>query len=150
MGELDKLLGGGGEGSFEEFSTLDNFNRTGFILGCENWDRYDLNEELGRHRATYIGKLTLPIIIFTISLGYKEEYNMLLSSDWRSYKLRLRLWVRGQWCKRYGSNVSILIQCPRCGTTSGYSCSCPLTGDLTSSACVCGCVVNGVSATAAT
>ena len=36
MGELDKLLG-----SFEEFSTLDNFNRTGFILGCENWDRYD-------------------------------------------------------------------------------------------------------------
>ena len=31
MGELDKLLGG----SFEEFSTLDNFNRTGFILGCE-------------------------------------------------------------------------------------------------------------------
>ena len=41
MGELDKLLGGGGGGSFEEFSTLDNFNRTGFILGCENWDRYD-------------------------------------------------------------------------------------------------------------
>ena len=38
MGELDKLLRGG---SFEEFSTLDNFNRTGFILGCENWDRYD-------------------------------------------------------------------------------------------------------------
>ena len=38
MGELDKLLGGG---SFEEFSTLDNFNRTDFILGCENWDRYD-------------------------------------------------------------------------------------------------------------
>ena len=37
MGELDKLLGGG---SFEEFSTLDNFNRTGLILGCENWDRY--------------------------------------------------------------------------------------------------------------
>ena len=35
MGELDMLLGG----SFEEFSTLDN--RTGFILGCENWDRYD-------------------------------------------------------------------------------------------------------------
>ena len=34
MGELDKLLGG----SFEEF---DNFNRTGFILGYENWDRYD-------------------------------------------------------------------------------------------------------------
>ena len=36
------------------------------------------------------------------------------------------------------------------GTTPGCSCSCPLTWDLTSSACVCGCVVNGVSATAAT
>ena len=36
------------------------------------------------------------------------------------------------------------------GETSGCSCSCPLTGDLTSSACVCGCVVDGVSATAAT
>ena len=34
--------------------------------------------------------------------------------------------------------------------TSGCSYSCPLTGDLTSSACVCGCVVNDVSATAAT
>ena len=33
---------------------------------------------------------------------------------------------------------------------SGCFCSCPLTGGLTSSACVCGCVVNGVSATAAT
>ena len=36
------------------------------------------------------------------------------------------------------------------GTTPGCSCSCPLTGDLTSSTCVCGCVVSGVSATAAT
>ena len=36
------------------------------------------------------------------------------------------------------------------GATPGCSCSCPLTGDLTSSACVCVCVVNGVSATAAT
>ena len=35
MGELDTLLGGG---SFEEFSTLDNFIGTGFVLGCENWD----------------------------------------------------------------------------------------------------------------
>ena len=34
--------------------------------------------------------------------------------------------------------------------TSGCSCSCPLTGDLSNSARVCGCVVNGVSATAAT
>ena len=34
---------------------------------------------------------------------------LLLSSDWRSYKLRLRVWVRGQWRKRYGSNMSILL-----------------------------------------
>ena len=31
------LLGG----SFEEFSALNNFERTGFVLGCENWERYD-------------------------------------------------------------------------------------------------------------
>ena len=37
MGELDNLLG---EGSFKEFTTLDNFKRTAFILGCENWDKY--------------------------------------------------------------------------------------------------------------
>ena len=38
------------------------------------------------------------------------------------------------------------------GAAPARSCSCPRTGDLTSSACihVCGCVVDGVSATAAT
>ena len=36
-GELDKLLGR----SFEVFRTLESFNRTGFVLGCENWDGYD-------------------------------------------------------------------------------------------------------------
>ena len=36
------------------------------------------------------------------------------------------------------------------GETSGCFCSCPLTRDLSSSAYVCGCMVNGVSATAAT
>ena len=30
---------------------------------------------------------------------------MLLSSDWRSFKLRLRMWVRGQWRKCYSSNI---------------------------------------------
>ena len=38
MEDLDNLLGG----SFEEFSALNNFERTGFVLGCENWERYDL------------------------------------------------------------------------------------------------------------
>ena len=28
-------------GKFEEFSTLNNFKRTGFVVGCENWGRYD-------------------------------------------------------------------------------------------------------------
>ena len=37
MEDLDNLLGG----SFEEFSALNNFKRTGFVLGCENWERYD-------------------------------------------------------------------------------------------------------------
>ena len=35
---FDDLLGG----SFEEFSALNYFERTGFVLGCGNWVRYDL------------------------------------------------------------------------------------------------------------
>ena len=35
MGKLKNLLGG----SFEEFSALDNVEKTGFVLGCENWNR---------------------------------------------------------------------------------------------------------------
>ena len=31
MEDLDNLLGG----SFEEFSALNNFERTGFVLGCD-------------------------------------------------------------------------------------------------------------------
>ena len=38
MEDLDNLLGG----SYEGFSALNNFERTGFVLGCENWERYDL------------------------------------------------------------------------------------------------------------
>ena len=38
MEDLENLLGG----SFEEFSALNNFERTGFVLGCKNWERYDL------------------------------------------------------------------------------------------------------------
>ena len=37
MEDLDNLLGG----SFEEFSALNNFERTGFVTGCENWEGYD-------------------------------------------------------------------------------------------------------------
>ena len=36
MENLNNLLGG----SFEEFSALNNFERTGFVLGYENWERF--------------------------------------------------------------------------------------------------------------
>ena len=32
-----------------------------------------------------------------------------MSIDWRSYKLRLRMWVHGQWRKHYGSDMSISL-----------------------------------------
>ena len=38
MVELKSLLGRGFE---EEFSKFNNFNKAGFILRCENWDKYD-------------------------------------------------------------------------------------------------------------
>ena len=34
---------------------------------------------------------------------------LLLSSDWRTYKLCLRMWVCGQLHKGYGSNMTILL-----------------------------------------
>ena len=37
MKDLDNLLGE----NFEEISALNNFERTGFVLGSENWERYD-------------------------------------------------------------------------------------------------------------
>ena len=101
--DLDNLLGG----SFEEFRSLNNFERTGFVLRCENWDRYDFKAVLR------------PVKSFILLI-------------WDTKKNRL-----------YGNQVGN-------GETSGCSCSCPLTGDLSSSACVCGCVVDGVSAMAAT
>ena len=94
-------------GSFEEFSALNTFERTGFVLGCENWERCD----------------------FKALLRLVKSFILLI---WDTRKNKL-----------YGDQDGN-------GETSGYSCSCPLTGDLSSSACVCGCVVNGVSATAAT
>ena len=37
MKDFDNLLGG----NFEKFSVLNNFEWAGFVLGCENWERYD-------------------------------------------------------------------------------------------------------------
>ena len=42
MEDLDNLLGG----SFEEFRSLNNIKRTGFVIGCENWERYDFKASL--------------------------------------------------------------------------------------------------------
>ena len=39
----------------------------------------------------------------------KMVQSLVLSSDWRSYKLRLRLWGCGLWRKRYSSNMRILL-----------------------------------------
>ena len=50
MGELDKLLGGGGGGEGGEGGAglkslvLNNFERTGIVLQCENRDRYDYKD----------------------------------------------------------------------------------------------------------
>ena len=49
MEDLDNLLGG----SFEEFSAL-NFERTGFVLGCENWERYDYKALLRLVKSYFI------------------------------------------------------------------------------------------------
>ncbi len=50
MEDLDNLLGG----SFEEFSALNNFERTGFVLGCENWETYDFKALLRLLRVYFI------------------------------------------------------------------------------------------------
>ena len=46
---------------------------------------------------------------FKLCLRMWVRLFLLLSSDWRSFKLRLRMWVRGRWHKCYGSNMSTLI-----------------------------------------
>ena len=106
MEDLDNLLGG----ILEEFSALNNFERTGFVLGCENWGRYD----------------------FKASLRLVKSFILLIWDTWKN--------------KLYGDQDGN-------GETPGCSCSCLLTGDQRTRArghWICGCVVNGVSATAAT
>ena len=91
--------------------TLDNFNRTGFILGCENWDRYDFKALL---------KLVKSFVLLVWDMRKNKLYgdqdgttpgcscSCPLTGDLTS-SIRLHLWVRGQWRKRYGSNMSILL-----------------------------------------
>ena len=85
--------------------------RTSFVLECENWERYDFKGLLG---------LVKSFILLVWDTRKNNLYGNLdgsgetsgcscLSSDWRSYKLRLRMWVRGRWHKRYGSNMSIIF-----------------------------------------
>ena len=97
MEDLDKLLGG----SFEEFSALNNFERTGFVLGCENWERYDFKALL-RLVKSYILLIwdTKKNKLYGDQDGNGETIIwllLLLSPDWRSFKLRLRMWVHGRW-----------------------------------------------------
>ena len=88
-GELDKLFGG----SFEEFSTLDNFNRTGFILGCENWDRYDFKAllKLVKSFVLLVWDTRKNKLCGDQDGSYNPWLLLLLSSDWRSYELHLCL-----------------------------------------------------------
>ncbi len=98
---LEKLLGK----NFVEFSALDDsFSKAGFILGCENWDRYDFEALLKLVRS------------FVLSIWDARKDNL------------------------YGDHSDAISDC---------SSSCPLTRGPTSSACIRGCVVNGVSAMAA-
>ena len=111
MGELDNPLGG----SFEEFSAL--IKRTGFVLGCENWEGYDFKGLLKLVKSCIILLIwdTRKNKLYGNQNGTGEISGCsCLSSDWRSYKLqiRLHLWVRGRWRKRYGSNMSILLSNP--------------------------------------
>ena len=123
MEDLDNLLGG----SFEEFSALNNFERTGFVLGCENWERYDFKALL---------RLVQSFILF---IWYTRKNKLYGDQDGngetsgcscscrRSFKLRLRIWVHGRWRKRYGSNMSILLLSSNEGTlviAGFYSCTC--------------------------
>ena len=50
MEDLDNLLGG----SFRDFSALNKFERRGFVLGCENWERYDFKAKLVRLVRSFI------------------------------------------------------------------------------------------------
>ena len=103
MVELENLLGG----RFGEFSTLDNFNKASYILGFENWNRDNFKALLKLVKSFVLLIWETRIVWWSGLCGL--WLFLLLSSDWRSYKLRLRLWVRGQWRKRYGSNMSILL-----------------------------------------
>ena len=81
------------------------------MLGCENWERYD-----------FMGLLRL--VKSFILLIWDARKNTLCGSQngpgetsgcscscpltGDLNKLRLHIWVCGQWCKSYGSNMSIL------------------------------------------
>ena len=59
-------------GGFNEFSTLNNFNRTGFILGCENWVRYDF-KALSRALYLVIWDRTKNKLVITSTCSFHRE-----------------------------------------------------------------------------
>ena len=100
----------------------------------------------GRRHTREEGSLTPgPSGYEAIGGGYLFYTNsLLLSSDWRSYKLCLRMWVRGKWCKHYGSDMSIIFNImyiissstctrhtlivPLCSIS--YMANCPISSDI--------------------
>ena len=104
--------------------------------------------------------IRISFLFFVISTGRFGEFSTLDNFNKASFILGFENWNRDDFkalLKLVKSFVLLIWETRKkelygdqdC-VVSGCSCSCPLTGGLTSSACVCGCVVNGVSATAAT
>ena len=91
--------------------SLLNFNRTGFILGCGNWDRYDFKALL---------KLVKSFVLLVWDMRKNKLYgdqdgttpgcsgSCPLTGDLTSSACVCGC-VHGQWRKRYGSNMSILL-----------------------------------------
>ena len=72
MEDLNNLLGE----SFEEFSALNNFERTGFVLGCENWERYDFKALLRLVKSFILLLKNLDVFSFHYLLPSVHDYPM--------------------------------------------------------------------------
>ena len=115
------------------------------------YNKYDLASQKLKVEKLHISfhpRITIVYILFLCDPSFIANIILFIKKLLTSFKALLKLvksFVLLIWETRkkelYGDQDCVV---------SGCSCSCPLTGGLTSSACVCGCVVNGVSATAAT
>ena len=82
MGELDNLLGGG---SFEEFSKLDNFKRTGFVYKpcLRMWVH-------GQWRKYYSSDMNVLFVCAVLRLAFVFKYHGL-----HSCLYNVLLWYKG-------------------------------------------------------